>query len=89
MRRIFYNKKSLLPTILATVDGQNLIELNMKRQDEGKVSFVEFLRSIKFAQHSTSNQRAECPTHFAHLNQRARGASSFNTEDSQLIRSAN
>jgi len=61
----------------------------MKRLDEGKVSWVEFLRSIKFAQHNTSNQSVECPTHFAHLNQRARSGGSFSTEDSQLIRSAN
>ena len=61
----------------------------MKRLDDGKVSLVEFLNSIKFAQQNVSNQRMECPTHFAHLNQRARCDSAFNTEDSQLIRSAN
>ena len=60
----------------------------MKRLDDGKVSLVEFLNSIKFAQHDT-NQRSECSTHFAHFNPRARGGQSLNGEESQLIRSAN
>ncbi len=62
----------------------------MKRLDDGKTSFVEFLNSIKFAQHNDANQRAKCPTqHFAHFNPRARDKSALSTEDSQLIRSAN
>ena len=60
----------------------------MKRLDDGKVSLVEFLSSIKFAQHN-SNQRAECDRHFAGFNPRARGGQALNSEDSQLIRSAN
>lgn len=61
----------------------------MKRLDDGKISLVEFLNSIKFAQHNLSNQRAECSTHFAHFNPRARAGRAFNAEDSHLIRSAN
>jgi hypothetical protein len=61
----------------------------MKRLDDGKVSLVEFLNSIKFAQQNVSNQRMECPTHFAHFNPRARGGRALSAEDSQLIRSAN
>ena len=60
----------------------------MKRLDDGKVSLVEFLNSIKFAPHNTG-QRAECGTHFAPFNPRARGGQPLNGEDSQLIRSAN
>ena len=51
-----------------------LIERTMKRLDDGKISLVEFLNSIKFAQHNVSNQRA---------------GRAFNAEDSHLIRSAN
>ena len=64
-----------------------LIEWNMKRLDDGKVSLVEFLRSIKFAQHKQAKETTECPTHFAHFNQRARDGGQRNSEDSQLIRS--
>ncbi len=60
----------------------------MKRLDDGKVSLVEFLNSIKFA-HNDTNQRSKCATHFAHFNPRARGGQSLNGEESQLIRSAN
>lgn len=63
----------------------------MKRRDEGKTSLVEFLRSIKFAHGSNSANAAnlECPTHFAHFKQSARGNGESSTEDRQLIRSAN
>ena len=61
----------------------------MKRLDDGKVSLVEFLRSIKFARRDVSSEVGECPTHFAHLNPQARAAASMQAEDSQLIRSAN
>jgi hypothetical protein len=60
----------------------------MKRLDDGKVSLVEFLRSIKFAQKNAA-QNVECPTRFAQMHQRARAGQSLSTEDSQLIRSAN
>ncbi len=63
----------------------------MNRRDEGKASLVEFLRSIKFAQEKRAAQRKnnECPTHFANLKPIAKGPADFNTEDQQLIRSAN
>ena len=61
----------------------------MKRLDEGKVSLVAFLRSIKFAQQNTHQGSYGCPTHFAHFSQRARGGRKTSAEDSQLIRSAN
>jgi len=66
-----------------------MIEIKMKRLDDGKTSLVEFLNSIKFAQHNEASQSVKCPTHFAHFNPRARKKSALNTEDSQLIRSAN
>lgn len=63
----------------------------MNRRDEGKASLVEFLRSIKFAQEKRAVQSMsnECHTHFANLKPIAKGAADFNTEDQQLIRSAN
>jgi hypothetical protein len=61
----------------------------MKRLDDGKVSLVEFLSSIKFAHQRASHRSVECPTHFAHLDQHARNAQQKSIEDSQLIRSAN
>lgn len=61
----------------------------MKRLDDSKVSLVEFLSSIKFAQQNEDNQRVECPTHFAHFIPRARPGRLTSAEDSQLIRSAN
>jgi hypothetical protein len=60
----------------------------MKRLDDGKVSLVEFLNSIKFAQHDT-HQRVESATPFAHFNPRTRGETAQNREDDQAIRSAN
>jgi hypothetical protein len=60
----------------------------MKRLDDGRVSLVDFLNSIKFAR-PTGHQRAECETHFAHFNPRTRGGQALNGEESQLIRSAN
>jgi hypothetical protein len=61
----------------------------MNTRDEGRTSLVEFLRSIKFAHENTSNRHIECPTHFAHFEQRARGNGQVCAEDSQVIRSAN
>lgn len=60
----------------------------MTRRDDGKTSLVEFLRSIKFAHHEKTVEQHECPTHFAHFDQRARVAKE-SPEDDQLIRSAN
>lgn len=61
----------------------------MKRLDENKVSLVEFLRSIKFAQGTSAGHSGKCRTHFAHFDQRARSGKQLSVEDSQLIRSAN
>lgn len=61
----------------------------MKRLDDGKVSLVEFLRSIKFAEHDENDFGIEPGVHFAQINSRIRGGNQFNTEESQLIRSAN
>jgi hypothetical protein len=61
----------------------------MKRLDQDKISLVEFLRSIKFAQPSGANSSIASPTHFAHFKQHARAGLQFTAEDSQLIRSAN
>jgi hypothetical protein len=64
----------------------------MKRRDEGKVSLVEFLRSIKFAHENSAGHDVspgDCATHFAHFKQLARRKNESSAEDSQLIRSAN
>lgn len=61
----------------------------MTKQDKGKVSLVEFLRSIKFTQDQNQVAQEECPTHFADFDQRARTRRQFSSEDSQVIRSAN
>jgi hypothetical protein len=68
-----------------------VVDKAMKKRDEGKVSLVEFLRSIKFAHENSSTQadHKDCPTHFAHFEQSARGGSESCAEDLQLIRSAN
>ena len=61
----------------------------MKRIDDGKVSLVEFLSSIKFAQRNAVNTGALSYGQFAHFNPQARPGGSLSVEDSQLIRSAN
>jgi len=61
----------------------------MTRRDEGKVSLVEFLRSIKFTHQKDTADEEECPTHFAHFNQRAKTDRKESTEDTQVVRSAN
>ena len=63
----------------------------MNTRDEGKASLVDFLRSIKFAHENRAaqSQSNECPTHFANLKPIAKDAADNNTEDQQLIRSAN
>jgi hypothetical protein len=55
---------------------------------QGKVSWVEFLRSIRFDHADKSRPSGECASHFASLNQHApvRGGSA---EDPFLVRSAN
>ena len=60
----------------------------MKRVDDGKVSLVEFLGSIKFnRQHDEASNLDAGNGHFARLHQCVRGPRS--SEESQLIRSAN
>ena len=61
----------------------------MTKRDEGKVSLVEFLRSIKFNRHNNTMAETECPTHFAHFHQSARSTGKDSKEDSKPIRSAN
>ena len=63
----------------------------MNTRDESKASLVEFLRSIKFAQEkrAASAGNKECPTHFANFKPTAKAPADLNTEDQQLIRSAN
>ena len=59
----------------------------MTRMDHNKVSWLEFLKSIKFDQHDTVQSRVECTSSFANFNPQARKQAS--AEESQLIRSAN
>jgi len=61
----------------------------MKRLDDGKVSLVEFLRSIKFAHQNESTPANYSSTRFAHFYPQARGSVQSGAEDSHLIRSAN
>ena len=62
----------------------------MKRLDDGKVSLVEFLGSIKFnRQQNDTSQQGESEAHFARLHQRVRVHGHFSGEENQLIRSAN
>ena len=61
----------------------------MKRLDEGKVSLVEFLRSIKYAAHTKSNCHIEHSNHFADFSPQARADKYSNAEESSLIRSVN
>lgn len=73
-----------------TLDWQHYLEHVMKRLDDGKVSLVEFLRSIQFArQQDDSHPVYECPAQFAHFKQRAGAEHDISPEDSKLIRSAN
>ncbi|TDG15268.1 hypothetical protein E2F43_03265 [Seongchinamella unica] len=61
----------------------------MKRMDEGKVSLVEFLSSIKFARHSSQDSDAATGNRFARFDQRVPVPRQFGAEDSFLVRSAN
>ena len=61
----------------------------MKRLDEGKVSLVQFMQSIRFLHRKSTNRTPECPTHFAHFNPQVGAGRNGNTEDQKLIRSAN
>ena len=62
----------------------------MNSRDQGKISHVEFLRSIRFAQGSNRAMLSECPKeHFASFVPHAREGRIATTEDSHLVRSAN
>ncbi len=61
----------------------------MKRMDEGKVSLVEFLSSIKFARQNSVRYDVQSGNRFARFDQRVPVGPQFATEDSSLIRSAN
>lgn len=61
----------------------------MKRLDEGKVSLVEFLRSIKSRKHVEKRHPAECETHFATLDPHAREPRPDSTDNSSTVPSAN
>lgn len=61
----------------------------MKRKDEGRVSLVDFLSSIKFSRpHVDSSGHDESRGQFARLQQRVRSRG-HNAEESHLVRSAN
>jgi hypothetical protein len=61
----------------------------MKRLDEGKVSLVDFLRSIKYSHHSKRKKYTDESTHFAGFNPQTPAGDRSNTEDAYLVRSAN
>lgn len=66
----------------------------MKRLDEGKVSLVDFLRSIKTRKRSGTRRPVErdpvgSERRFATLNPHAREPSSDGADDSSTVRSAN
>ena len=60
----------------------------MKRLDDGKVSLVDFLRSIKFSHPQTQAGKESNSTPFASLSPSTR-APERQVEDVQHIRSAN
>lgn len=60
----------------------------MKRLDEGKVSLVDFLRSIKFKRNNKPMRSEENDTQFADFNSRARTQKKLK-EERYLVRSAN
>ena len=61
----------------------------MKRLDEGKVSLVDFLRSIKYAEHRKQIWPGQSATHFAQLSPRDCAQTKPSAEDASLIRSVN
>ncbi|MEM1114065.1 MAG: hypothetical protein AAGI11_19270 [Pseudomonadota bacterium] len=61
----------------------------MNTKQKRKVTLVEFLRSIKFADGATSSERVKCTTHFAAFDPKARTGATRSAEDQQLVRSAN
>ncbi len=63
--------------------------LKMKRLDDGKVSLVEFLRSIRSIHRTRSTGRGDCTTRFAGFSPQARAEQKDNQEDRTLVRSCN
>ena len=61
----------------------------MKRLDEGKVSLVDFLRSIKTRKRKEKRRPVKCETHFATLNPHAREPKPDGAENSSTVPSAN
>jgi len=61
----------------------------MKRLDDGKVSLVEFLRSIKYARRSSSTCQSDQSLHFADFSPHARSDQKANKEELSLVRSNN
>ncbi len=61
----------------------------MKRIDDGKVSLVEFLSSIRFSRRPTPAQEPANAERFAGFDQQVRPARLRSREDRLLVRSAN
>ena len=61
----------------------------MKKQDEKRVSLVEFLRSIKYTRHGKSKAQSEYPEHFAGFSPQVGVETTSNAEDSLHVRSGN
>ncbi|MCR9106324.1 MAG: hypothetical protein NXI15_13595 [Gammaproteobacteria bacterium] len=61
----------------------------MKRLDDNKTRFVDFMRSIKFNSRNASKDAIEVSSHFAHFSPRARRADADSTDNSTPVRSGN
>jgi hypothetical protein len=69
--------------------NQIVLEQIMKRLDEGKVSLVDFLRSIKYARQHKAHRQDDYPAQFADYSPQARAGKKSNAEDRCLVRSGN
>ena len=61
----------------------------MKRLDEGKVSLVEFLASIRHSRRDQAHKHAADTTQFARFSPHARAAEDTAMEERLLVRSVN
>lgn len=61
----------------------------MKKLDQGRVSLVDFMRSIKFDRRGDIHTDGAALGRFAGLDARARSGNAMSAEDNQLVRSAN
>ena len=61
----------------------------MKRLDEGKVSLVEFLASIRYRQRSHGRKNPAKPSQFAQFSPLTHNGETTSTEERLLVRSAN